>query len=213
MPSSAARTVSKGVSSVLQILFQNAHQAVIGTYIYVAIARRQRGHVTGWQAGGDRRPTLAATVISVEAAVERTRVDTMPSDEHGVRVHHKRVARCRETVPLSYPVQPLHAGAVRAGKPFVADPAERGDPVVLQPRIRSSVRSLYHAVLEYRETAERAGENGLPFGRDGVHVIVDQSLKRVQAAGSPGIDNGEPGGGGDQHAIVMELHVCHMIGN
>src|ERR1035438_5435024 len=153
-------------------------------YIYVAAARGKRRYVAGGQTGGDGRPPAYAAIIGVEAAVERSGVDAALGDQHGVRVNHERIARFREAAPLPHRVQPQHASAVRAGEPIVADTAERGDPVVLQPRIGSGVGSFDHAVFENRQTAERAGENRPPLGCDGVHVVVDQSVKRVQTAGS-----------------------------
>src|SRR4029077_2591458 len=127
--------------------------AVISTYIYVTVARRERRDIPGWQAGGDCRPAVYPAVTYIQAAVERSGINVAFGDEHGIGVDHERVARLRKAVPLPHRIQPQDTRTIRSGKPIVAGPGQRRNPVVLQPRVRRCVGGLNHTVFEYGQPA------------------------------------------------------------
>ena len=132
-------------------------------------------------------------------------------DGHRVRVDLDGSGQVGKTLPAAFRVQTEEPAAVGSHEPLVIDARDRGDPVVRQRRIGRRVAGVDDPVVEHRHAAERARQHLGARGAERVDVVVDETVKRVEAAAALAIDERQAGGRRDRHAAGVQHQIGDMV--
>ena len=110
-------------------------------------------------------------------------------------------------------VEAENARAVSAHHPLRADRDHGGNPVVLQVRSCGGVVRRDVAFVQERQAAQGARHQFVAGNAERVHVIVDQTMKRIHAARTAGVEEGQARGSSERETTTVGDDIGHVVGN